>query len=100
MINKKNLHIAGIHSQVDAVGSSQIFFPTKNLASAYQVDKEPKAVLRYFQYNQCAGPRKLSKLSFSKMLTKNLDQQFKWDGKKKYNVGLENLKFKFMVVVG
>ena len=55
---------------VDAVGSSQIFFPTQNLARAYEVDKEFEAVLRYFQYDQCAGPQKLSKLSFSKMLTK------------------------------
>ena len=34
--------------RVDAVGSSQIFFPTQNLERAYQVDKE--AVLSYFQY--------------------------------------------------
>ena len=43
---------------VDAVGLSQIFFPTQNLERAYQVDKESKAVLSYFQYNQCAGPQK------------------------------------------
>ena len=43
---------------IDAVGSSQIFFPTQNLERAYQVDKESKAVLSYFQYNQCAGPQK------------------------------------------
>ena len=43
---------------VDAVGSSQIFFPTQNLERAYQVDKESKAVLSYFQYDQCAGPQK------------------------------------------
>ena len=55
---------------LDVVGSSQIFIPTQNLERAYQVDKESKAVLRYFQYDQCAGPQKLSKLSFSKTLTK------------------------------
>ena len=43
---------------LDAVGSSQIFFPTQNLERAYQVDKQSKAVLSYFQYNQCAGPQK------------------------------------------
>ena len=43
---------------LDAVGSSQIFFPTQNLERAYQVDKESKAVLSYFQYDQCAGPQK------------------------------------------
>ena len=43
---------------LDAVGSSQIFFPTQNLARAYEVDKEFEAVLRYFQYNKCAGPQK------------------------------------------
>ena len=43
---------------IDAVGSSQIFFPTQNLERAYQVDKESKAVLSYFQYDQCAGPQK------------------------------------------
>ena len=30
---------------LDAVGSSQIFFPTQNLERAYKVDKESKAVL-------------------------------------------------------
>ena len=55
---------------IDAVGSSQIFFPTQNLERAYQVDKESEAVLSYFQYDKCAGPQKLSKLSFSKMVTK------------------------------
>ena len=43
---------------LDAVGSSQIFFPTQNLESTHQVDKESKAVLSYFQYDQCAGPQK------------------------------------------
>ena len=43
---------------IDAVGLSQIFFPTQNLERAYQVDKESKAVLQYFQYDQCAGPQK------------------------------------------
>ena len=43
---------------LDAVGSSQIFFPTKNLERAYQDDKESKAALPYFQYHQCAGPQK------------------------------------------
>ena len=43
---------------IDAVGSSQIFFPTQNLERAYQVDKESEAVLSYFQYDQCAGPQK------------------------------------------
>ena len=43
---------------LDAVGSSQIFCPTQNLERAYQVDKESKAVLSYFQYDQCAGPQK------------------------------------------
>ena len=55
---------------LDAVGLSQIFFPTQNLARTYKVDKESEAVLRYFQYDQCAGPQKLSKVSFSKMVTK------------------------------
>jgi len=32
--------------------------PTQNLERAYQVDKESKAVLSYFQYSQCAGPQK------------------------------------------
>ena len=45
-------------STLDAVGSSQIFFPTQNLERAYKVDKESKAVLSYIQYNQCAGPQK------------------------------------------
>ena len=44
--------------KLDAVGSSQIFFPTQNLERAYQVDKEFKAILSYFQYDQCAGPQK------------------------------------------
>ena len=35
-----------------------IFFPTRNLERPYQVDKESKAALSYFQYNQCAGPQK------------------------------------------
>ena len=43
---------------VDAEGSLQIFFPTQNLERAYQVDKDSKVVLSYFQYNQCAGPKK------------------------------------------
>ena len=43
---------------LDAVGSSQIYFPTQNLERAYQVDKESKSVLSYFQYDQCAGPQK------------------------------------------
>ena len=43
---------------LDAVGSSQIFFPTQTLERAYKVDKESKAVLSYFQYDQCAGPQK------------------------------------------
>ena len=43
---------------LDAVGSSQIFFPTQNLKRAYYVNKESKAVLSYFQYSQCAGPQK------------------------------------------
>ena len=43
---------------IDAAGSSQIFFPTQNLERAYQFDEESKAVLSYFQYNQCAGPQK------------------------------------------
>ena len=45
-------------SLLDAVGSSQIFFPTQNLERAYQVDKESKAVLSYLQYDQCVGPQK------------------------------------------
>lgn len=43
---------------LDAVGSSQIFFPTQNLEGACWVDRESKVVLSYFQYNQCAGPQK------------------------------------------
>ena len=34
------------------------FLPTQNLERTYSVDKESKAVLSYFQYNQCAGPQK------------------------------------------
>ena len=45
-------------SALDAVGSSQIFFPTQNLERAYQVDQESKVVLSYFQYDQCEGPQK------------------------------------------
>ena len=48
---------------LDAVGLSQIFFPTQNLERAYQVDKESEAVL------WCAGPQKVPKSKFSKMLT-------------------------------
>ena len=43
---------------LDAVGLSQIFFPTKNLERAYKVDEESEAVLWCFQYNQYAGPQK------------------------------------------
>ena len=58
---------------LDAVGSSQIFFPTQNLERAYQVDKESEAVLQYFQYDQN-----------SNLIVKN-----------KHNVGLEIKKFNF-----
>ena len=67
--------------RVDAVGSSQIFFPTQNLARAYQVDKESKAVLSYFQYDQCAGPQKQeviyghnSTISWQKIKVRNVFQ--------------------------
>ena len=43
---------------LDAVGSSQIFFPTQNLERAEWVDKESEAVLCSLQYNQYAGPQK------------------------------------------
>ena len=55
---KRSFAITNRYYIVDAVGSSQIFFPTQNLERAYQVDKESKAVLSYFQYDQCAGPQK------------------------------------------
>ena len=43
---------------LDAVGLSQIFFPTQNLERTGWVDKEQIAVLWSLQYNQCAGPKK------------------------------------------
>ena len=55
---------------LDVVGSSQIFFPAQNVERAYKVDKESEAAMWCLQYNQCAGPQKLSKLSLLKMLTK------------------------------
>ena len=41
----------------------------QNLETAEEVDKESKAVLWSLNYKQCAGPQKISKLRFSKMLT-------------------------------
>ena len=34
------------------------FLPYPKFRKTYQVDKESKAVLSYFQHNQCAGPQK------------------------------------------
>ena len=39
------------------------FLPTQNLERTYSVDKESKAVLSYFQYDQCAGPQKQEDIS-------------------------------------
>ena len=52
-----------------AVGSCQIILPVPNLERAYQSDKGSEAVLKCLQYERCAGPQKVSKLGFKKMLT-------------------------------
>jgi hypothetical protein len=63
--------------------------------------KKSEAVLRSYQYNQCAGPQKLSKLRFSKMLTKkNLAKNSNAVVKNKHNFGFKNLEFDFFAVVG
>ena len=75
-----------VHS-LDAVGASQIFFHTQNLGTAYLVVKESKAILQYFQYDQCAAPQKLSKLSFSKIHKNIWSKNSNLIVKNKHNVG-------------
>ena len=55
--------------------------------------------MRYFQYYQCSGPQKLSKLRFSKCLQKIWTKNQNLIVKNKHNVGLKHLDFCLTEVV-
>ena len=55
-------------------------------------------VLWCFQYNQCAGPQKISKLRFSKMWIKKSGPKISIV-KNKHNICLKKLNFEFSAVV-
>ena len=67
----------------------------QKLERACYFDKESEAVLGCLHYEQCAGPQKVSKFRFSKMLTEICGPKTSI-AKNEHNIGFENLFFSFL----